>query len=130
MRWWSSVAFRDTLDKNRLTYFFNRYPVLKIHTIAATEIAKNFGRSTSTISREISRNKGGRGYQPKQADRLAQERSVGSRNARRIEPDVLKAAFERIAEQFSPEQVAAELPISYETLYQHIYADTADRATI
>ena len=90
-----------------------------------TEIAKNLGRSTSTISREIVRNKGGRGYRPKQADRLAQERSVGSRNARRIEPDVLKAAFERIAEQLSPEQVAAELPISHETLYQHIYADKA-----
>ena len=90
-----------------------------------TEIAKNLGRSTSTISREIVRNKGGRGYRSKQADRLAQERSVGSRNARRIEPDVLKAAFDRIAEQLSPEQVAAELPISHETLYQHIYADKA-----
>ena len=90
-----------------------------------TEIANNLGRSTSTISREIVRNKGGRGYRPKQADRLAQERSVGSRNARRIEPDVLKAAFDRIAEQLSPEQVAAELPISHETLYQHIYADKA-----
>ena len=90
-----------------------------------TEIAKNLGRSTSTISREIVRNKGGRGYRPKQADRLAQERSVSSRNARRIEPDVLKAAFERIAKQLSPEQLAAELPISHETLYLHIYADKA-----
>ena len=27
-----------------------------------TEIAKNLGRSTSTISREIARNKGGRGW--------------------------------------------------------------------
>ena len=95
-----------------------------------TEIAKNLGRSTSTISREIVRNKGGRGYRPKQADRLAQERSVGSRNARRIEPDVLKAAFDRIAEQLSPEQVAAELPISHETLYQHIYADKAAGGTL
>ena len=95
-----------------------------------TEIAKNLGRSTSTISREIRRNKGGRGYRPKQADRLAQERSVGSRNARRIEPDVLKAAFDRIAEQLSPEQVAAELPISHETLYQHIYADKAAGGTL
>jgi IS30 family transposase len=39
---------------------------------------------------------------------------------------VLKAAFERISEQLSPEQVAAELPISHETLYQHIYANKAD----
>ena len=91
-----------------------------------TEIAKNLGRSTQTISKEIVRKKGRQGYLPKQADQLAQERSVGSRNARSIEPDVLKAAFERIAEQLSPEQVAAELPISHEPLYQHIYANKAD----
>jgi len=90
-----------------------------------TEIAKNLGRSKSTISREIRRNKGGRGYRPKQADRLAEERSIDSRNARRIDPDVLKSAFDRIAEQLSPEQVAAELPISHETLYQDIYANKA-----
>ena len=91
-----------------------------------TQIANNLGRSKSTISSEIRRNKGGRGYRPKQADRLAQERSIGSRNARRIEPHVLKAAFERISEQLSPEQVAAELPISHEALYQHIYVNKAD----
>lgn len=90
-----------------------------------THIAKNLGRSKSTISREIRRNIGGRGYRPKQAERLALERSEGSRNARRIDPDVLKAAFARIAEQLSPEQVAAELPVSHETLYQHIYAEKA-----
>ena len=91
-----------------------------------TQIANNLGRSKSTISSEIRRNKGGRGYRPKQADRLPQERSIGSRNARRIEPHVLKAAFERISEQLSPEQVAAELPISHEALYQHIYVNKAD----
>ena len=91
-----------------------------------TQIANNLGRSKSTISREIRRNKGGRGYRPKQADQLARERSLFSRNARRIEPGVLKAAFERISEQLSPEQIAAELPISHEALYQHIYVNKAD----
>ena len=67
----------------------------------------------------------GCGYRPKQADRLALERSIGSLNARRIDPDVLKAGFEWVAEQLSPEQIAAELLISHETLYQHIYADKA-----
>ena len=63
--------------------------------LSCTEIAKNLARSKSTISREIVRKKGGRGYRPKQADRFAEERSVVSHNARRIDPDVLKAAFER-----------------------------------
>ena len=39
---------------------------------------------------------------------------------------MLKAAFERISEQLSPEQIAAELPISHEALYQHIYVNKAD----
>jgi IS30 family transposase len=104
-----------------------RYQIFSLmkEGLNCTEIAKNLGRSKSTISREIVRNKGGRGYRPRQTDQLARERSLLSRNARRIEPDVLKAAFDRISEQLSPEQVAAELPISHETLYQHIYADKA-----
>ena len=105
-----------------------RYQIFSLmkEGLNCTQIANNLGRSKSTISSEIRRNKGGRGYRPKQADRLAQERSIGSRNARRIEPHVLKAAFERISEQLSPEQVAAELPISHEALYQHIYVNKAD----
>ena len=102
-----------------------RYQIFSLmkEGLNCTQIANNLGRSKSTISSEIRRNKGGRGYRPKQADRLPQERSIGSRNARRIEPHVLKAAFERISEQLSPEQVAAELPISHEALYQHIYVN-------
>ena len=105
-----------------------RYQIFSLmkEGLNCTQIANNLGRSKSTISSEIRRNKGGRGYRPKQADRLPQERSIGSRNARRIEPHVLKAAFERISEQLSPEQVAAELPISHEALYQHIYVNKAD----
>ena len=38
------------------------------------EIAKNLGRSASTISREINRNSGERGYRFKQAQTLADER--------------------------------------------------------
>ena len=45
-------------------------------------IAEQLGRSPSTISREISRNTGLRGYRPKQAQRLAEpadKRSLGFR---------------------------------------------------
>ena len=38
------------------------------------QIAKKLNRSVSTISREINRNKGKRGYKHKQAGRLSQER--------------------------------------------------------
>jgi IS30 family transposase len=39
-----------------------------------TFIAKSMGRNKSTISRELSRNTGKRGYRHKQANRLADER--------------------------------------------------------
>jgi IS30 family transposase len=72
-----------------------RYQISSLVKIGlnCTQIAENLGRSKSTISREIRRNNGSRGDGPKQADQLARERSLLTRNARRIEPDVLKAAF-------------------------------------
>lgn len=39
-----------------------------------TEIANDLGRSQSSISREIRRNRGLRGYRHNQADRIANER--------------------------------------------------------
>ena len=49
--------------------------------LTQAQIALNLGRSKSTISRELGRNTGLRGYRPKQADHLATVRSEGSRNA-------------------------------------------------
>jgi IS30 family transposase len=49
-----------------------------------SQIAKLIDRHKSTISREIARNTGNRGYRPKQVCLLAEERSLGSRNATQI----------------------------------------------
>ena len=45
------------------------------------EIAQLLDRHRSTISRELSRNSGKRGYRPKQAQELCLQRAEGSRNA-------------------------------------------------
>ena len=87
------------------------------------EIAQLMNRHPSTISRELARNCGQRGYRPKQAQHRCEARADNSRNARRIEPAVWEAAQARLREQHSPEQVAAQLPVSHETLYQRIYDD-------
>ena len=47
-----------------------------------TQSADQLGRHKSTISRELGRNEGRRGYRPKQACELALSRSQGRRNAR------------------------------------------------
>jgi transposase, IS30 family len=87
------------------------------------DIAALMNRHPSTISRELSRNSGQRGYRTRQAQRLSEERAANSRNARRIPPAVWEQAQARLRLQHSPEQVSAKLPVSHETLYQRIYAD-------
>ena len=87
------------------------------------EIAALMNRHPSTISRELSRNSGQRGYRPRQAQRLCDERTANSCNASRIAPAVWDEVQARLRLQHSPAQVAAKLPISHETVYQRIYAD-------
>jgi IS30 family transposase len=93
--------------------------------LTQSQIALNLGRHKATISREIARNSGLRGYRPRQASLLAQERAINSRNARQVDPTDWLAATRLIKRQLSPEQIAAAVPISHETLYRHIYADKA-----
>lgn len=100
------------------------YSLLKAHQ-SITQIAEQLGRHKSTISRELRRNEGRRGYRPKQACEQALSRSQGSRNARQIEPWVKREADVLLGLQWSPEQIAGKLPVSHETLYQHVYSDKA-----
>jgi IS30 family transposase len=88
-----------------------------------TQIASLIGRHKSTISRELRRNAGSRGYRPKQACEKAVERSKHSRNAYTAEPRVKEQAAALLRLQWSPEQVASKLPVSHETPDQHVYAD-------
>lgn len=88
-----------------------------------SDIAVLLNRHPSTVSRELSRNSGLRGYRPKQAQRLCEARSANSRNASRIPPAVWEEAQALLRQQHSPEQIAGQLPVSHETLYQRIYAD-------
>ena len=98
------------------------YSLMKAHQ-NLTQIADQLGRSKSTISRELGRNEGRRGYRPKQACELALARSEGSRNAREVVPWVKREAEVLLNLQWSPEQIAGKLPVSHETLYLHVYAD-------
>ncbi len=100
-----------------------RYQIYALRKAGQTQkqIASVLERSESTISRELRRNKGSRGYRPKQAHKKAEERRAI--NARRIDEDVWLFAQERLLEQWSPEQISGHAAISVETVYQRIYAD-------
>jgi IS30 family transposase len=71
-----------------------------------TQIAKLMDRHKSTISRELARNTGNRGYRPKHACLSAEERSLGSRNAAQIDPKDWDTAVTCLHKKWSPEQIA------------------------
>lgn len=86
-----------------------------------SEIASVLERSASTISRELARNRGQRGYRPKQAYGMAIDRRA--MNARVIDAATWQFAQDKLALQWSPEQISAHADISPETVYQRVYAD-------
>ncbi|OWS70387.1 IS30 family transposase, partial [Polynucleobacter aenigmaticus] len=90
-----------------------------------TQIAKLMDRHKSTISRELARNTGGKGYRPRQACLLTQERSLGSRNATQIAATDWSKAVDCLLDKWSPVQIANQVGISHETIYRHVYADKA-----
>ena len=107
----------------------------QIHTLMKaghdqTQIAFLLDRHKSTISRELSRNSGSRGYRPKQACEMSADRAQNSRNANTVAPWVKDEVNALLCVQWSPEQIASQLPISHETVYQHVYADKAQGGTL
>ncbi len=89
-----------------------------------SQIAKLLDRQKSTISRELSRNIGSRGYRPKQTCEMSADRAQNSHNAPTVEPWVREAACALQCIQWSPEQIASKLPIS------QVYADKAQGGTL
>ena len=86
-----------------------------------TQIANHLGMHKSTISRELSRNRGLRGYRPKQAQRLADAR----RNccANRIPQQTWIRVEQLLGEDWSPQQISCWLArnkgvrVSHESIY-------------
>lgn len=90
-----------------------------------SEIARLLGRHRSTISRELGRGRGLRGYRAEQACSKASERAKKSRNARRVDAKVWADVSFYLGLQWSPEQIASKLEVSHESVYLHVYANKA-----
>jgi IS30 family transposase len=91
-----------------------------------SQIAKLLDRHKSTISRELRRNSGSRGYRPKQACEKSANLAQNSRNASTVPMWVHEQTRLLLQFQWSPEQIASKLPISHETVYLRVYADKAE----
>lgn len=93
------------------------------------EIANDLNRSQSTISREISRNSGRRGYRHKQAHEKTLSRHSHKPKAIKMTTHIQALVEQHIREDWSPEQVAGRLKkenvveLHHETIYQHVLSD-------
>lgn len=99
-----------------------RYQIyaLKQEKISNRRIAKILGRNPSTISREINRNKGKRGYEPKQANKMATTRRAN--NAYQINKQTWQWVIDKIKLKWRPEQIAGvHGGISHMSIYRYLY---------
>ena len=101
-----------------------------------SEIARLMERHKSTISREMTRNRGARGYRSKQAHALSQARTCAAQNSPRVAAGTWAIVHLKLAETWSPEQISGHLKVngqatvSHEAIYQHIYADKRAGGTL
>jgi len=108
-----------------------RYQIyaLKKEGLSQTAIAKNLSRDKGTISRELKRNKGLKGYCPKQADEMAKAREKKKPKKRRLNEQIIDYIKEKIKLYWSPEQISGRMvlegynAISHETIYQYLLRD-------
>jgi len=95
------------------------------HTLV--EIADVIGVHKSSISRELKRNRGKRGYRPQQAQELALERR--SKGVPRITAEGWVLVERLLRQDWSPEQISGRLKkeqkvcISHEWIYQYVLKD-------
>jgi len=95
------------------------------HSLA--EIAEVIGVHKSSVSRELKRNRGKRGYRPQQAQELALERR--QKAVPRITAEIWTLVERLLRQDWSPEQISGRLKkeqairISHEWIYQYILAN-------
>lgn len=101
---------------------------LKKAGLTYTKIAENLGRHKSTISREIRRNAGKRGYRCRGSQIKSDERRKMPRY-RKMTPALTEYIDSKLKVQLSPEQISNTMwaetgqKISHERIYQHVAQD-------
>ena len=100
------------------------------------QIAELLGVSESTISRELTRNQGKKGYRPKQAQIKADNRKKQAAKVLKMTLALILLIEARILLDWSPVQVSGQLAdelgilISHERIYQHIWTDKRHGGTL
>ena len=113
----------DILERQRI-YF------LRKQGFSLRKIAEDLSRSPSTISREVKRNSGGKGYRFAQAQRKARQRGAAASSVPRKMTERMWSIVEnKLGLQWSPDQVSGRLKldavvsVSAEWIYRHVWED-------
>lgn len=122
---------------NQLT-LEQRYHLYALCKMGKTQkaMAKELEVSPSTISRELRRNGGKKGYRPKQAHIKAMSRRKKARRPSKWTALVIYFVEKMLREDLSPEQVSGRLykccrlRLSPESIYQHIWKDKKNGGTL
>ena len=117
-------------NRNHLSYEqrVELYALLKAG-LNQTEIAKIIGVNKSTVSRELARNTGLKGYRPKQAHQRALERRHNADKSICLTDGVKAIVTKYLKKYWSPEQISGWLKkhnkpwVSHETIYQFVIID-------
>lgn len=114
-----------TYDKRCQIYILNK------SGFGQQSIADSLEVSQGTISRELKRNRGDRGYRHPQAQHKTDERRAQATKAYKMTPDMIRLITTKLRIKWSPEQISGwllaerKVRLSYETIYLHIWADKA-----
>jgi len=110
----------------------NQFYALRKAKMPMTEIAKQLGRSRTTLYHELNRNKGGRGYRPRQAQQFTEQRRAEKVQPLKMAPEVIAYIDAKLQRQWAPEQIAGRmktdpdgpgLGVSHETIYRYVKED-------
>ena len=103
---------------------------LRKESFSIRAIADALSRSPSSISRELRRNSGGKGYRYQQAHSIALQRRKNSSRNTKISHRQIKYVEDKLNEEWSPEQISGTMKesgemknVSHEWIYQFVWRD-------
>jgi len=102
---------------------------LKKRGCSQREIAQTVGTSQSTVSRELARNTGNRGYRHRQAQEKLDRRRAEAVKPTRMTLTMIDVIESRLRIEWSPEQISGwlleerEQLLSHEAIYLHVWAN-------
>lgn len=100
------------------------------------QIARNIGRSHATVSREIARNTGKKGYRCKQAQNKAMIRHKSKEKAMKMDDSLKSKITAGLKQDWSPEQICGRLKekdgvnLHHETIYRFLLIDKKQKGVL